>query len=430
MFKTLAAVGALLASYGLLILGLGLFSTLLSLRTGIEGFPTAVTGLVMSAYFLGMLVGAREGVRVVARVGHIRAFAAFASVMSVTALAHVLFIEPVVWAAMRFLSGFCMAGMVMVTESWLNERATNTSRGQVMSLYMITNYFAAGCGQLLVPVGDPGSFELFSLASIIFSLALVPVLMTSASAPLPATGARVKLGDLYRTSPLGLMGVCCSGLINSVLFSLGPVFARGVGLSLQQTSLFMAVSIMGGLILQWPVGRLSDRVDRRWVLVGACGLTVLAGTGIILSAGASPAFLYATGLVYGGVAFTIYALSAAHTNDFAPPGRLVQVASGLLFAYGVGASAGPIVAATDYVKALPGSICRWLPRSPITLGTDGFGRSDGRQALRRFFEVDAAQIALATLSCLHRDGKIEKHEVRKARDDLGIDPEKPNPMTA
>ena len=346
MFRTLAAVGSLLASYGLLILGLGLFGTLLSLRTRLEGFPTAVTGLVMAAYFLGLLVGSREAVRVVARVGHIRAFGAFASVMSVTALLHVLLVHPAAWAGLRFLSGFCMAGMVMVTESWLNERTSNASRGQVMSLYMMTNYVAAGGGQLLVPVGDPGSFELFSLASIIFSLALVPVLLTSASAPLPITGRRVDLRALYRTSPLGMVGASCSGLVNSSLFSLGPLFARNIGLTLQQTSWFMGIAVMSGFLLQYPIGRLSDRVDRRWMLAGVSGLSALAAAGIVLTAGnTSLPVLFGAALVYGALAFTVYAIAAAHTNDFANPAQLVQTASGLLFAYGIGASSGPIIAA-------------------------------------------------------------------------------------
>ena len=345
MLKTLAAVASLLASYGLLILGLGLFSTLLSLRTRLEGFPTAVTGLVMAAYFLGLLVGSRECIRIVARVGHIRAFAAFASIMSVTALVHVLLIHPAAWAGMRFLSGFCMAGMVMVTESWLNERASNTSRGQVMSLYMITNYVAAGGGQLLVPVGDPGSFELFSLASIVFSLALVPVLLTSASAPLPVGAQRVKLAEIYRTSPLGMVGACCGGLVNASLFSLGPLFARNVGLTLQETSWFMGLAVMSGFVLQYPVGRLSDRFDRRWILVFVSSLSALSSVGIFMAADGAPLpALFGAAFVYGALAFTVYAVAAAHTNDFAPADRLVQTASGLLFAYGIGASIGPIIA--------------------------------------------------------------------------------------
>ena len=361
LLRTLAAVGSLLASYGLLILGLGLFSTLLSLRTRLEGFPTAVTGLVMAAYFLGLLVGAREAVRVVARVGHIRAFAAFASVMSVTALAHVLLIHPAAWAVLRFLSGFCMAGMVMVTESWMNERASNASRGQVMSLYMITNYVASGAGQLLVPVGNPASFELFSLASIIFSLALVPVLLTRASAPLPNTGQRVQLRELYRTSPLGMVGASCSGLVNAALFSLAPVFARSIGLSLNETSVFMGTAVMSGFVLQYPIGRISDHIDRRWVLAGVSALAGIAALGIVFAADAMPLpVLYATAFVYGSLAFTIYAVSAAHCNDFAPPERLVQVSSGLLFAYGIGASSGPVIASAAMTAFGPRALFTYI----------------------------------------------------------------------
>ncbi len=182
---TVRSVFSLLLSYGLLLLANGLFGTLLGVRSQIEGFGTEVVGLIMAAYFLGLLQGALRATTVVAAVGHIRAFAAFASVMSVTALLHVVVVDPIVWCVLRFASGFCMAGMILVTESWLNARSTKRTRGKVMALYMITNYFSAGCGQFLLTVADPGQFQLFSIASIIFSLALVPVLLTRSTAPKP-----------------------------------------------------------------------------------------------------------------------------------------------------------------------------------------------------------------------------------------------------
>lgn len=344
MLATVLTVFSLLLSYGLLLLGNGLFATLLGVRTQIEEFSAASVGFIVTAYFTGLLVGAFQAPSVVARVGHIRAFAAFASIMSVTALLPVLIIHPALWALSRMASGFCMAGMILVTESWLNERATNANRGQVLSLYMITNYFAAGCGQLLLPIADPSRFHLFAIASIIFSLSLVPVLLTRASAPVPRRPERVRFDVLWRTSPLGFLGASCAGLVNSVFHGLGAVFAHGIGLSITQTSAFMATTIFGGLALQWPIGRLSDRVDRRWILVGVAAVTALACLGVVAAAGRHLPALYVFAALYGGLSFTVYSVSAAHTNDFSDPARRVETASALLVAYGIGASLGPLIA--------------------------------------------------------------------------------------
>ena len=344
--QTLSSVAALLSSYGLLLLANGLFGTLIGLRTQIESFSTAVTGLIVAAYFLGLFAGGIQAVRVVAAVGHIRSFAAFASIMSVTALGLVLVVDQFAWAAMRFVGGFCMAGMIVATESWLNERCTNQTRGQVMAFYMITNYLAAGCGQFILPLGDPADFELFCVASIIYSLALVPVLLTRASAPRPSPPERASMPELWKVSPLGLTGAMAAGVVNTNFQGLAPVFAYGEGFTVTQTSIFMAAGIVGGLVLQWPMGRLSDRIDRRTVLAGVALGTAAAsfGVGLITEAGGETfAGLIVLVIAYGGLSSTVYSLCAAHTNDFAPPDKLAQTASGLLIAYGVGASAGPVL---------------------------------------------------------------------------------------
>lgn len=345
MLTTIRSVFSLLLSYGLLLLANGLFGTLLGVRSKIEGFETEIVGLIMAAYFLGLLQGALRAVNVVAAVGHIRAFAAFASMMSVTALLHVVVVDPIVWCVLRFVSGFCMAGMILVTESWLNARSTNRTRGQVMAFYMVTNYFAAGCGQFLLTVADPARFQLFSVASIIFSLALVPVLLTQASAPNPPKRDPLNLRELWRTSPLGLLGSFCAGLVNASFYSLAPIFALGLGLSIRETSTFMASVIFGGLLLQYPVGHLSDRIGRRTVLAIVALATAVACAGIVSVTRWNPAWIYPAGAIYGGLSFTVYSLCAAHANDFSPHDKLVQTASGLLTAYGLGAFLGPIVAA-------------------------------------------------------------------------------------
>ena len=409
MLSTIKSIASLLLSYGLLLIANGLLSTLLGVRTQIEGFETEIVGIIMGAYFLGLLLGARYSVRVVANVGHIRSFAAFASIMSISALAHVLIIDPIAWMVMRIVSGFCMAGMVMVTESWLHERASNKTRGQVLSLYMITNYAAAGCGQFLLPLADPARFHLFSVTSIVFSLALVPVLLTRAAAPRPVEAHPINLRELYRVSPVGLVGSFCAGLVSSTFYGMGPIFTREIGLSLTGTSTFMASVILGGLVLQWPVGRLSDHVDRRWVLTGVTFAAAVACLAVVIvSTTRSSLGLYILGAVYGSLSFTLYSLSAAHTNDFADPDRLMQTASGLLIVYGVGAIIGPMVAAAVMGQIGAGGMFLWSAFVLVALGGFAIWRIPKRAGKEesekhRFVPVPATQYTSDQLYTAARD---------------------------
>jgi len=344
MLQTARAVLTLLLSYGLLIVANGLIGTLLGVRAIIEGFSAQVTGLIMTGYFIGLFLGAVLAIRVVANVGHIRAFAAFASVMSVTALGHVLLVDPIAWFFLRIATGFCMAGMVMVVESWLNERADNRSRGQVMALYMITHYLSAGLGQFLLPLADPARFQLFTIVSIIYSIALVPMLLSRAAAPRPAAPERASFSQLWGNSPLGFVGAVSSGLNNSAVYALGAVFAKQIGLSLAQTSMFMASIIFGGMALQWPIGRLSDHIDRRWVLIGVAMTAAVASLLVAQATGGTLWVLFLAAGLFGGASFTVYSQCIAHSNDFADPDRRAQVSGGLLMAYACGAVTGPVLA--------------------------------------------------------------------------------------
>jgi len=342
VFKTLGTLGSILFSYGLLLLANGLFGSLLGVRTQVEGFSANLTGLVVAAYFSGLLLGGLYAAQVVTRVGHIRSFAAFASLMSASALMHPLFVDGYAWMGFRLVAGFCMAGMIMVTESWLNETASNKTRGKILSIYMITNYFAAGCGNFLLTAGDPSEFELFSLASIIFSLSLVPVLLTRANAPAPAHAERMHVWQLYRIAPLGVVGVFCCGLVNASINGLGSVFATNSGFDSQQLATFMAVMVMSGLILQWPVGILSDRIGRGPLLVYIPLIVALAAVWQIYAEGYQ-ALLLGAGFL-GAFVFTLYSLSAATANDRVTSSQRVQVAGALLITYGAGAIIGPVVA--------------------------------------------------------------------------------------
>ncbi|HJN24177.1 MAG TPA: MFS transporter [Rhodospirillales bacterium] len=344
MLHSIRSVATPLLSFGLLLFANGMFNTLLGLRGKLEGFTTETVGFVMAGFFLGLLLGSIYAVRVVGAVGHIRGFAAFASIMSIAVLGHILLIEPVVWFVLRAAAGFCMAGMIMVVESWINERAKKETRGQILSLYMMINYLGSGLGQFMITVADPARFQLFVIASIVFSAALLPILLTTASAPRPTSPKRMNFKDLYKISPLAIIGTLCAGMLGSSINGMGPVFASDSGLPVVGVSTFMASVIIGGMVLQFPVGRLSDSFDRRTILALVAFLTVLAALGVIWAVGKPPVWLFVAGAIFGGFAFTIYPLCASQINDLADPDSLVQVSAGLLLAYGVGASIGPILA--------------------------------------------------------------------------------------
>ena len=392
MFKTLGTVVSLLLSYGLLLLANGLFSTLLGVRTQVEGFSPTLVGFIVAAYFSGLLLGGLFAGRVVTRVGHIRSFAAFASLMSVSALLFPIFVTPVAWMILRMLGGFCMAGMIMVTESWLNEAASNKTRGQILSFYMTTNYFAAGCGQFLLTAGDPSQYHLFSLASILFSLALLPVLLTRAKAPVPLHSKRMHVWTLYRIAPLGVFGVFCCGLINSSIHGLSPVYATNMGFSEAQLSTFMAAIIMSGLFLQLPIGHLSDRIGRGPLLVYIPVLVALAGIGMVFAV--EYALILIGAMVFGAFVFTLYSLAAATANDMVTANQRVQVAGALLITYGAGAVTGPIVASQFMGVLGPQGLFFYFALISLVLSTFAIfkRRRDGSPDKRKpFVAVPATQ---------------------------------------
>ncbi|MGA8259920.1 MAG: MFS transporter [Arenicellales bacterium] len=356
MLDTFKNVASLLLGYALLILANALFNTLLGIRMELESFGATVTGFVMSAYYLGLLIGARYVSRAISRVGHIRCFGLFATIISIVALIHILWVNPWVWGLMRVTSGFCMAGMITITESWLNARTDNQHRGQVLSWYMITNYGAAGLGQFLLPLADPGQFVLFCLTSILFSAALVPVMITRASAPKPSPPARGSIGYLYRVAPLACIATIGSGIMNSNFYSLAPVFTQRIGMSLNETSVFMAVSVLSGMALQWPIGRLSDRIGRPKVLAGVTAVTATACFCIAFLSGTVGAWIFLIAAGYGGAVFTVYSVAASQANDMSDPENLVLVAGSLLTAFGIGAIAGPVIGGVVMRTIGPGGL--------------------------------------------------------------------------
>lgn len=367
----LHSVIALLLSIALLLLANGLFATLLSVRMAQEGFSTGLAGLVGAAYFAGLVLGSVLAHRLVERVGHIRTFAALASLISAFAIMHAIIVEPIFWAGLRFLAGMCMAGVFVVTESWLNGAATNQNRGQVLSAYLITTYTALGLGQLLLNVYDPSSFVLFSLTSILFSISLLPLVLDRNANPVATPPTRFSFRALYRISPFGMVGCFASGILTGAFYGLGPIFGGGMGMSVAGISAFMSVTILGGLVLQWPIGRLSDRYDRRSVMVGVLFATALASLGVVLVAESRWEILLLVAAIQGGTSFVVYPLSVAHTNDHIDSADLVQASAGLLIAYGVGAVVGPLWAAQVMEQVGPAGL--YYTSALTALLVAGFG---------------------------------------------------------
>lgn len=343
MLSTLFPIVSLLTGIGILLVGSGLFGTLLALRAGLEGFADPVIGLVMSAYFVGFFAGTFFCPALIRRVGHIRAFAMFAAVAAATVILHVLVIHPVVWLFLRVITGACLVGLYIVIESWLNAQTPNARRGQVFAAYMAVTLLALTLGQALITRADPAGFTLFGIASMLMSLALVPIAFTSIAQPQPVTTPRLGLRFLYATSPAAVAGALASGMVIGAFWGMGPVFAQRIGLDNAGVAGFMGATILGGAALQWPIGQLSDRVDRRRVLasVGAAAavLAIVASAAADVSATALMAAIF----VFGGLAFSVYPVSVAHLNDHLQPDQVLEGSSGLLLLHGLGAVAGPAV---------------------------------------------------------------------------------------
>ena len=344
MVQLLPILGALFLGAGLLIAGNGLFTTLLAVRMGIEDMPALSVGIVLSCFSVGFILGAQTCRWFVDRVGHIRSFAALAALAACSALLHPVFISEITWGTLRVLTGYCTAGLYTIAESWINAKVPNEVRGRILSLYMVTSFLALSAGQLMLNLGGPETFVLFSVVAMLFAVCLVPVALTRMEAPVPDPSGRLGILELARISPLGVALCFSAGAVNAAFFNMGPLFAQQSGFDTGQVSTFMATAIFAGLVLQWPVGWFSDRFDRRrvvmWVLAGAAAASVA-----IVVVGDLP-FLMLLSLVavYGGLAFTLYGQGVTHANDFADTSQLVSVSAGLLFAYGVGAVIGPIAA--------------------------------------------------------------------------------------
>jgi MFS family permease len=357
LIKVFSGVWALLLGILLIMLGNGMHFTLIGLRGGIEGFTAAELAIVTSAYFLGFLSGARYTPYMIRSVGHVRVFAALGSFMSAGLIAFPVLTEPWAWTILRVLIGFCMSGIYVAAESWLNNAATNETRGKVLSAYMIAQTLGIIGAQALLTLGDAATSVLFICASILVSISFAPILLSATPVPATQVAQAMPLRKLFTGSPLGTVGIFLLGSIYATQSGMGAVFGSQIGMSATQIALFVAMLFAGALVLQYPIGWLSDQMDRRKLICGAslvgvafCALGWLMGGGV--------GFLLVSAFFAGGVTTPLYALFLAYTNDSLVPEDMPAASGGLVFTFGLGAILGPLV--TGWAMQMFGPFAFWL----------------------------------------------------------------------
>jgi MFS family permease len=342
MLQVFSSAWALLLGMMLLQVGNGMQGTLLGVRGALEGFSTTQMSVVMSAYFAGFLFGSRMAPEMIRRVGHVRVFAALGSMISAVLILYPTFADPWAWSVGRVVIGFCFSGVYVTAESWLNNSATNQTRGKALSLYMIVQMVGIVAAQGLLVLGDPSGYVLFVIPSVLVSLAFAPILLSVSPTPAFDTTKPLSLRRIMAISPLGCVGMFLLGGVFSAQFGMAPVYGAEAGLSVVQISIFVSTFFVGSLVLQYPIGWLSDRMDRR-VLI--CGAAVLMGVGAIIGFVLGAVFvpLLVTAFVIGGMSNPLYSLLIAYTNDFLEHDDMAAAAGGMVFINGLGAVTGPLV---------------------------------------------------------------------------------------
>lgn len=377
----------LLITAGILLGGNGLQSTLIALRGAQEGFSASTIGLMGTAYFMGFLLGCIFITRIMKAVGHVRAFAALAAIAASATLTLVLVIDPVMWSVIRFATGFCFAGLFTVMESWLNSGVSNHDRARVLAVYRIIDIGSVTGAQFMIPVFGAGGFTIFAIMSIMITLSLVPVSLGDRSNPTPPEDVKLDLKRAWLISPLGSIGCIFVGITNSAFRTLSPIYAEQIGLSVTDVVTFVSVGIIGGALIQYPLGYMSDLWDRRMVLLVTTFGAMASALMLVFLAGNSPLANFVLVFIFGSFAMPLYSLSAAHANDRAEKGEFVLINAALMLFYSVGAIAGPLVAsivmerygphalfsfsAAVYVVFVAVIVYRMGSRSPVPAGHRG-----------------------------------------------------------
>jgi len=349
----LVAVASLLLGSSFLLIAGAMHGLLLAVRGAAAGFTTTELGLLGTGWAFGFVTGTILIPYVVRRVGHVRTYGALASVAAVTILLNLLIETPVAWIAIRAVTGFAFAGAAMIVESWLNERATRETRGTIFSVYQMVNFAASTAGQLMLTIAPPTEYFHFVLGAIFYCLAILPTALSTAATPRQLKTTRFDIRRLYTLSPVSAVACFLIGCVNGAFGTLGPVYAQRIGLPVREIATLTAGALLGGSLIQFPLGWLSDRMDRRRVLVGVGVGAVVIGLTILAIRPRDPVFITGLIVLYGAMSYPMYALSVAHANDFAGADEFVKIASGLLLLYGIGTMIGPIVASYGMQHWMP-----------------------------------------------------------------------------
>jgi len=381
----------LLIAAGILLAGNGLQGTFIALRGAEEGFSTSLIGFMGTGYFTGFLLGCIAVPRMLQSVGHIRTFAALAAIATAATLGLVLWIDATVWIILRLIVGFCFSGLFTAVDSWINSSVANEDRGRVLSLYRLIDLASVTGGQFLLPLYGISGFTLFGIIAIFICLSLVPVSLADRSNPTAPGSYKFDLRKVWHLSPMASIGCIAIGMTSSSFRLVGPIYAQEIGLSVASVATFISAGVIGGAVLQYPLGWWSDRYDRRWALIMAT--TGAAASGLFLSYGAGTSQLlnYLGIFCFGAFAMPLYSLSAAHANDRATKDEYVMVSAGLIFFFSLGAMAGPTIGSalieyydaralftfTSSVHGFLVIITLWRMRSRESVPADGRSRFVG-----------------------------------------------------
>ena len=378
MTSVLLKTWALFFGFAIISTAHGLQGTLLGIRAIVEGFSFVSTGFVVAGYYVGFLAGSILIPILLQRVGHIRVFAALASLASIAILLHSIFLDPFSWFFIRILTGISLSGIYVIMESWLNDKSTNQTRGKILSIYMIVTFSFVGLGQVLLNLSDPAKVDLFILVSILLSFSLLPILLSITDAPNFNDPKRLTLKELYIITPLGFVAALLIGLAHSAIFGYGAVYAIAKGLNTFEISIFMVIVSTFGAILQWPIGYLSDRIDRRIILIGVTLIASCLSIFIVISSYLSLIVFFIVLAFYAGMSLPMYSLAIAHTNDFLQPDEIVAASSSMAILVGIGSIVGPI-AASLFMKSIgPDGFFAYLFVVHLLLGLFGLYRMGKR----------------------------------------------------
>ncbi len=386
------------------LLGHGLIMTLLGVRMSLEGFPSQMAGLLMSSFSLGFVIGSYLIEKRIRTVGHIRVFAACAAVLAVTAMLHGLWVDPWAWLVWRLFGGAATAGLLMVMESWVSGESTNDNRGRVLGWYLVISTSSLAVGQWLLNVADPATFVLFSVSAILFTLSLVPLSIYRIQGPTRSShevSSKISLRELYRRAPVGLVSAFTAGLMVQSFFAMTPYYGQEIGLSTAQTAQFMAITTLVALVAQWTLGRISDRLDRRKVIL--CMALVMAVSGAMISVAARFDFwvLLVVACFHTAMLHTLYSLSLSHTNDWLEPEETIQANAKLLIWYGIGSVVGPYSASVIMEVTGPDGLWLFLGGAALALAMFVMVRLHGYKGVSPEVEQEPYVAAVPMVESTH-----------------------------